>query len=375
MVNRSRQAIARSDPSPFEVEAYRLLLVDRDPSAVKLLENCRVAGRHLRVSHAPSLHAARKLLSNTAIDLALIHHQLSDGDGLDLIRFIAGQHTSTQVLMLSDEPRYDLATAAVRAGAVDMLVKPLTTEEVAQRLGAAAQRLDKQRNTVRRLQRLRRLCKKLDQARKDVAGQVDVLCNDLVVAYQELATQMQQVVQTSEFNVLVREELDLEMLIRKTLEYVIEQAGATNAAVFLPSGMDEFTLGGYVNYDCSTDGTDLLLEHLADTVAPRIADQQQVIHLTTNAQIEHWVGADAAYLADAHVIAFSVIQKDEVLAVIVLFRDSCEPFSETLLETAGAIRPLLGEALARIIRVHHRSLGEVEPDDGFEVAGPDDVPF
>jgi DNA-binding response OmpR family regulator len=360
----------------------RVLLVDSNFASAEpasqanrsILERCQIDNCPVEVVAVTTLAEAQQQLSAAPIDLALIAAQLPDGNGLDLIRQISHRRGLTQSILLIDEPQCDLACEAIRAGAVDMLTKPLQFDEVVLRLNTASQRQDKQRATTQRIRRLRRLCKKLDQARKDVSGQVDVLCSDLVVAYQELATQMQQVVQTSEYGVLIREELDLEQLIRKTLEYIIEQAGPTNAAVFLPSGLDEFSLGGYVNYDCTSGSADMLLEHLADVVTPKIADEKDIVHLTNNTQLNHWIGDDAAYLADSHVLAVTAHHEDEALAVVILFRDSGEPFAESLIETTRAIAPLLGESLARLIRVHHRHLPDAEMD-GYDSYDSGDIPF
>src|SRR5690606_37867773 len=135
--------------------------------------------------------------------------------------------------------------------------------ELNQRVDAAIDRHRRDAQREQRTKRLRRLCRKLNEAREEVTQQVDVLCNDLVTAYQELANQMQQVVQTSEYAGLIRDELDLEGLLRKTLEFLVHKAGACNAAIFLPATADEYSLGGYVNYDCTSDSADILLQHLA----------------------------------------------------------------------------------------------------------------
>src|SRR5690606_39228493 len=156
---------------------------------------------------------------------------------------------------------------------------------------------------------------------REVSEQVDILCHDLVTAYQDLAVQMQQVVHTSEYAMVIRDELDLEKLLRRTLEYIIEKAGASNAAIFLPSSMDEYSLGGYVNYDCTPESADMLLQHLGDVFAPKVARQNELVHITDNIALCGWLGDDAMWLEDRHVLAFGCRQDDEALAVIAVFRD------------------------------------------------------
>ena len=99
------------------------------------------------------------------------------------------------------------------------------------RLRAAADHTVRLRRGEKKVQRLKRICRRLNSARQDANRQLDVLCNDLVNAYQELADQMSRVSLASEFSSLIRQELDVESLLRTTLEYLLTKTGATNAAV------------------------------------------------------------------------------------------------------------------------------------------------
>ena len=53
----------------------------------------------------------------------------------------------------------------------------------------------------------------------------------------------------------------------------------------------------------------------ADAVA-RVAAQDEIIHLTDNAAIQKWIGDDAAYLADSHVLAFAARHQGGRVAVV-----------------------------------------------------------
>jgi hypothetical protein len=165
---------------------------------------------------------------------------------------------------------------------------------------------------------------------------------------------MQQVSQTGEYSALVKGELDIESLLRKTLEFLLQKGGAMNAAIFLPATADEYSLGGYVNYDCTVESADVLLQHLADIVAPKLTDLTEPLVITDNQTLTKWIGDDAAYLADSHVVGLSARRDSEALAVLILFRDGSTPFDAAFLETCAAITPLLAQYLAKIIRIHHR---------------------
>jgi GAF domain-containing protein len=167
---------------------------------------------------------------------------------------------------------------------------------------------------------------------------------------------VQHVNETHHFQSLVRDELDLEQLLRKTLEHVLEKAGPTNAAVFLPTVADEFTLGGYVNYDCSSDGADLLLEHLAGIVAPRFAGQDEVVVIGDNDTLAKTIGDDWHYLADSQVMVIPCRHHGEPLAVLALFRDAAQPFDAVLGPYFEQIGPVLAKHLARVVKIHHRHM-------------------
>jgi DNA-binding response OmpR family regulator len=330
-----------------------VLVVDQDSGSAPLL-NQIARDRKLTLLRATTAAQARALLAERPVDLALIDPNLPDASGMDLVHEIKHSKALTQMILMGQLDNVDDAIAAVRAGVGDVVRKPLIQNDLAQRIAAAAQRQEEQRLIRQRMDRLRRVCRKLNQAREEVTQQVDILCNDLVSAYQELATQVQGVTQVSEFAALIKNELDLEQVLRKTLEYLLQKAGPTNAAVFLPAAGDEYALGGYVNYDCTKESADLLLEHMADVLAPRIGELIEPLHLTDNDALDRWLGADAAYLADSHMISFACRHDDEPLAVITLFRDSAQPFEPSVMEICNAIGPMLGDFLAKIIRIHHR---------------------
>ena len=346
-----------------------MLLVDHESAVqARLVEATK--GHRLIVRQAASVAEARKLLAEEPTDLAVIEPDLPDGSGLDLAQAIRRARPAAQTIMLSATPTVESAVEALRAGAADFVTKPVDVKDLSRRLRLAVRAHETIIDKDRRIARLRRLCKKLSDAREEVSQQVDILCNDLVSAYQELATQMQEVVQTNEFATLLKEELDLEQVLRKTLEYLLRKAGPTNAAIFLPASADEFTLGGYVNYDCTSESADVLLDHLADVMAPKLLDRTDPLQITDNDTLHRWIGEDAAYLEDSHVLAFNCMHKQESLAIVVLFRDRSEPFSTAVVESCTSISPLLADYLAKVIRVHHRHLTDpLEEDDGEDWSG------
>jgi DNA-binding response OmpR family regulator len=331
------------------------LLVDPDPSVPPLIARACPSDA-LTLMHEPTLAAARRRLAGQKVDLALLAAVLPDGAGMTLLRDIHAASPGTQTILLTDTPSVEQTVHALRHGAGDVLVKPFNEAEVAERVGQALARHRTHRLECRRQLRLRRLCRQLHRSRQEVTQQVDTLCSDLVKAYQDLAGQMNQVVQTSEFTGILRQELDLENLVRKVLQFGLDKAGPTNAAIFLPGVADEYSVGGYVNYDSAAGTTDLILNHLADVLAPKLAKLDTVLHIADNAGMTQWLGDDAAYLADCHLLAVTARYEGDPLAILLFFRDQSQPFDPALVEICRSIAGPLGGYLARIIKIHHRHL-------------------
>ncbi|MEE9403833.1 MAG: GAF domain-containing protein [Algisphaera sp.] len=348
--------------------ACRVLLVESDLAHRSTLAACARPGRSIEMVFADTVAQAREVLSEIDFDAALVCEQLPDGSGIDLAREIASLSRPTAAIVMGTRPDFALACAALRAGADDFVLDTVGVAELAQRLDAALDRKSREKSHIARVARLHRLCKKLNRARIDISNQVDHLCNDLVTAYQELACQMQNATQSGEFSTLIEDELDLEVLLRKTLEHLIDKVGPSNAAIFLPATMDEYSLGGYVNYDCPKESVDQLLDDLADTLAPRVAESgEDIIHLTNDADIDRWTGNNLgpSALRNTSALVVPCMSDGECLAVVTLFRDRDVPFNEAHLDRLSSLGPLLGDALERIIRIHHRT-GFTEGFEGFE---------
>ena len=220
-----------------------------------------------------------------------------------------------------------------------------------------------------RVSRLQTICRELNDARHEISHQVDDLCNDLVTAYRDMSEQMNEVAMTTEFRTLLKQELDVEELLRTMLEYVLSKIGPTNAAVFLPDTAGQYSLGAYVNYDCPRDSMSLLLDYLCQAICPQMAGESQIVSFDDAEEFSKWIGLEGGFIADSQVIAFSCPHKDETMAVVVLFRNKANPFVDDMAGVLDTLRAVFAEQLATVIKVHHRANAHW-PKDADE-ASPD----
>ncbi len=364
-------------PEPVKAERPRprVLIVsgnrtDRMRLASRLAD--RDCGGISECGLADSAKAAIAACDDQPYDVAIIRCDLPDGSGVELARALSLRAGAPASILLAENPTLEQAVQAMRSGALDIVSTGVTAGELGASMRAALDRARNIREREARIERLTRVCRRLNQARHDVTKQVSSLCGDMVNAYQELSGQVLQIGIAGEFGSLIRQELDVESLLRTTLEFVLAKVGPTNAAVFLPSSSGDFSLGAYVNYDCPKDTADVLLDHLAAVIAPRMEHQADLKNLATEEQLGAFLGDDAHWLSESGVVMFSCHHEGECLAVVALFRDRRTPFTEKLLPTLGVIRDLFGKQLARVIHIHHRHL----PKDqwgGFDEDQDDDI--
>lgn len=330
---------------------------------------------------AASTARAREVLGLQGFDLALVSAKLPDGCGYEFCREVLGARPSMECVLVGEAPTLEDALRAMQAGAADMVASRTPGEALTARVEAALARArvkrQREEETRGRLERARRLCRQLSAARDEVSRQVGSLCEDLTTAYRELAEQMGRVTVGSEFTAIVRQELDIEDLLRAVLEFLLAKVGPTNAAIFLPTGSGDFSLGAYVNYDCPKDTAEVLFDHLADCLAPRFANERELTVLATGEELRARLGENSHWLSDAGLVASPCRVPggdEECLAVIALFRDRRNPFTAEALGVLSIISPLFAGQLGRVIHCHHRHLPKHKwglPGNAFTGEGPE----
>jgi len=110
-----------------------ILIVDDEPAARYGLR--RALEAKYRIAEADSAEAAREALPREQPDLVLLDVVLPGEDGLSFLRWMREQGSEVPVLMVSAMDTAKTATAALRLGAADYLVKGFEVDEL--RLRAA----------------------------------------------------------------------------------------------------------------------------------------------------------------------------------------------------------------------------------------------
>jgi two-component system response regulator PilR (NtrC family) len=110
-------------------DAIRVLIVD-DEADIRELLDLTMARMGLRADCVGSVAEARSLLGERSYQLCLTDMRLPDGEGLDLVRFIAERCPDVPVAVITAYGSMENAVSALKAGAFDYLAKPVSLEQL-----------------------------------------------------------------------------------------------------------------------------------------------------------------------------------------------------------------------------------------------------
>jgi two-component system response regulator PilR (NtrC family) len=109
--------------------AAQVLVVDDEPDIRELLELTLVR-MGLDVHAVSTVGEAKERLKAGRYDLCLTDMRLTDGEGLDLVRYIAGYAAEVPVAVITAYGSAENAVAALKAGAFDYVSKPVGLEQL-----------------------------------------------------------------------------------------------------------------------------------------------------------------------------------------------------------------------------------------------------
>ena len=107
----------------------KILVVDDEPGCRRLAVACAERAGH-NAREAVSAAEALTMLDAEPADLAVLDISMPGDDGLRLARTIHDRFPATVIVMATATADFQTAAEAMRAGAVDYLVKPLTSDDL-----------------------------------------------------------------------------------------------------------------------------------------------------------------------------------------------------------------------------------------------------
>ncbi|MGI9327189.1 MAG: sigma-54-dependent transcriptional regulator, partial [Pseudomonadales bacterium] len=118
------------------MDAKRALIVDDEPDIRELLE-ITLGRMNVDTEAAADLKTARGLLADNQYDLCLTDLQLPDGNGMELVEYIAEELPQLPVAVITAFGSMDAAISALKHGAFDFVQKPVDLEQLRQLVDTA----------------------------------------------------------------------------------------------------------------------------------------------------------------------------------------------------------------------------------------------
>lgn len=329
-----------------------LVVSDRTDERTALRQMVGDAG--LEVMTCPST-SVESILATSGPDVAVICVENNVEKTLENVRRLCPE---TPMLITGSEIKSQDLVSMIRGGACDFVEFPCPPSSLIERLHVAVNAARQRTVDDVRIKRLMSICKRLTKVRREMSGRLDELERDLESSQIDMEAQRDLAATTAAFRALISQELGVEDVLRTAIEYMLKETGPTNAAVFLASSETEYTLGAYVSYECTREQANPVLNRLALDVCAHVAEEGDLVRFQDVGEFVEAIGPDAEVLRSSEVVAVPCLFEGECLAVVFLFRDQSTPFAADLAPTLDALRDVLGEQLATVVRVHHR----LDPD-------------
>jgi DNA-binding response OmpR family regulator len=111
------------------IVSNKILVVD-DEDTLRYFLRLHLEEKGYHVSEAADGATALRLIDHNRFDVALIDLQLTDMNGIEIMRYLRKNEPDTSVIILTAYATVDSAIEALRQGAHDYLTKPYNTEEL-----------------------------------------------------------------------------------------------------------------------------------------------------------------------------------------------------------------------------------------------------
>jgi FixJ family two-component response regulator len=119
----------RRDRRPFRDHRHLVYILDPDAAACEALATT-LRREGFQASVAGDVETFNAALARRRPDLALVNAEIGGADGLAVLRRARASRRNLPVFVLQDRPLVELAVAAMKAGAADVLIKPLDPERL-----------------------------------------------------------------------------------------------------------------------------------------------------------------------------------------------------------------------------------------------------
>lgn len=173
-----------------------LLFVDSDDDVAAMMVDYlerALADKHSTVAirRAHNASEAIDMFFARPADVVVAELDFPDRSGITMVRAMRA-HADCAVLIVTAQPTLGKTVELMRLGVIDLLVKPCDLGRLGTVVERAVADQIQKRHTQTRQRRLRALAGRIVRERRELRRRMDLVCNDLVGAYRELASKVSE---------------------------------------------------------------------------------------------------------------------------------------------------------------------------------------
>lgn len=117
-------------------QPQRVLVIDDEPDIRELLE-ITLMRMGIESCVAFDVQSAYKAIQENEVDLILTDMKLPDGNGLDIVRYVAERYPNVPIAVITAHGSMDMAVESMKSGAFDFVSKPIDINKLRQLINQA----------------------------------------------------------------------------------------------------------------------------------------------------------------------------------------------------------------------------------------------
>jgi|MDTC01.1.fsa_nt_gb DNA-binding response OmpR family regulator len=330
-----------------------LLIGEANEQTTAIRASVEVAGYH--VVHAGTMKAAEVALEQADFGLIVVDCDTNNAMAEAISEFTQLLSPKTPTVGFTTSRSQTLVMKMVRSGAADVFCLPRDLGVVKERIQAVMSQNIVDKQETDKNNEIQRLYKEVHQAHEEAVEEIESLSHTLANGQCEQDQQMRIVAMAAEFRTLVSQELEVESMLRTSLEYLLHRLGPTNAAVYIREGDVGWGVGAYINYDRQGENYSEFLQTLGEQACSVVSQEKTLRVFTDGTSFTSWIDTDELNFEGNEVLSVGCFNGDRCMAVIVFFRSDLKRFSDESLKIVETISPLFGAQLGSILKIHRRA--------------------
>ena len=338
---------------PQQPQNTILLIGEANEQTIAIRASIEVAG--YIVVHAGTIKAAEIALEQAAFGIIVVDCDTSESVVESITEFTSLLSPKTPTIGYTTSRSQTLVMEIMRSGASDVLCLPRDLSAVKDRVEKILRNNQDVLLEETRNKEVRRLYDEAHTAHGEAVEEIENLSHTLASGHCDQEQQLRLVAMAAEFRTLVSQELEVESMLRTSLEYLLHRLGPTNAAVYIREGDIGWGVGAYINYDRQGENFSEFLQTLGEQSCPLIAQEKSLRIFTDGVSFTNWIDADALDFDGCEVVAVGCFDGERCMAVIVFFRSDSKRFNNESTKIIESLSPTFGSQLGKILKIHRRA--------------------